>query len=381
MSKERLFFIDNLRILLAILVILHHLAIGYGAEGDWYYNEEWETSLISIIILTMFVAINQAFFMGFFFMISSYFGTSSCDRKGEWQFLKDRLKRLGIPLLFYEIVIHPFLIYMVGNYGSRVSFWEFLPAFLLKYFSFGNGPLWFVETLLIFSSIYVLWRLLKKSETSPAQINTPVAGKAPGNAAIALFAIVLGVITFIVRIWFPVDFWFDPLHWQLAHFSQYVALFVLGIVAYRRNWFELLSEAQGRIWTWIALILVPLFLAVAVAGGALEGDTTPFKGGIHWQSLAYSVWEQLMCMAMVVTLLLLFRKRFNTQGNLTRAMSTTAYAVYVFFAPVIVLLELALSGIRMDGGLKFVLVAPIAVILCFLVGYCMKKLPLARDVL
>jgi hypothetical protein len=38
-EKERLFFIDNLRILLIVLVIPVHLAITYGAPvGDWYYK-------------------------------------------------------------------------------------------------------------------------------------------------------------------------------------------------------------------------------------------------------------------------------------------------------------------------------------------------------
>ena len=32
-SRPRLFYIDNLRILLTILVILHHLAIIYGGSG------------------------------------------------------------------------------------------------------------------------------------------------------------------------------------------------------------------------------------------------------------------------------------------------------------------------------------------------------------
>ena len=76
-SKPRLLYIDNIRILLTILVILHHLAIGYGAPGDNIYVEAGEISMVSTILMTLFVAINQAFFMGFFFMISSYFTPGS----------------------------------------------------------------------------------------------------------------------------------------------------------------------------------------------------------------------------------------------------------------------------------------------------------------
>jgi len=70
-SKPRLFYIDNLRILLTILVIMHHLAIGYGASGNNPYVEAGEISTVSSILMTLFVAINQSFFMGLFLMLSS----------------------------------------------------------------------------------------------------------------------------------------------------------------------------------------------------------------------------------------------------------------------------------------------------------------------
>src|ERR1700730_8163280 len=38
-KSPRLFFMDNLRVFLTILVIMHHLAITYGAAGSWYYYD------------------------------------------------------------------------------------------------------------------------------------------------------------------------------------------------------------------------------------------------------------------------------------------------------------------------------------------------------
>jgi peptidoglycan/LPS O-acetylase OafA/YrhL len=64
MSQVRCAFIDNLRILLVVLVILHHLAITCGAEGSWNYRED-QADMLTSTVLTLFVAINQAFFMGF----------------------------------------------------------------------------------------------------------------------------------------------------------------------------------------------------------------------------------------------------------------------------------------------------------------------------
>jgi glucan biosynthesis protein C len=62
-------------------------------------------------------------------------------------------------------------------------------------------------------------------------------------------------------------------------------------------------------------------------------------------------------------------------------MSAASYAVYVLHPLVIVPLTLALSGIRLDLSLKFLLVAPVAVAFCFLIGHGVRKLPVVRGVL
>jgi surface polysaccharide O-acyltransferase-like enzyme len=373
-NGHRLLYIDNLRILLTILVILLHLSIGYGAPGDWYYNEEGQIGTVSSIVMTLFVALNQSFFMGFFFMLSSYFSPGSLDRKGAKLFLMDRLKRLGIPILFYALVLNPLLEYALAIfYGYEGSFWQALRE---GYFdSIAVGPMWFIEALLLFAILYVLWRRIKASTPRHAEHG------APRNGAIALFALVLGLITFVVRIWLPVGWWLEPFHFQLAHFPQYIALYILGIIAYQRNWFGELSDRQGRTWLWVTIALIVIFPIIFIAGGALQGNLDPFIGGWHWQSLAYSIWEQVICLAIVVTLLVWYRNRYNNQGKLGRLMSGAAYGTYIVHAPVITLLALALSGIKMDLTLKFVVVAPVAVAVSFLAGYLVKKLPVAQDIL
>ena len=105
-KRARLYFVDNLRILLIILLVLHHLAITYGHSGMWYYLDGRPDDL-AVLVATLFTAVNQAFFLAFFFMISGYFTPGSYHRKGSWPFLKDRLLSLGIPLLFYIVFIDP----------------------------------------------------------------------------------------------------------------------------------------------------------------------------------------------------------------------------------------------------------------------------------
>jgi surface polysaccharide O-acyltransferase-like enzyme len=378
-KKARMFFVDNLRILLIVLLILHHLIITYGHSGMWYYLEGRPDDLTNLIA-TLFTAVNQAFFLAFFFMISGYFTPGSYDRKGAGPFLKDRLLRLGIPLLIYIILIDPLIQYIVAvNVRSFPgSFWQFLTRYFGNYRGLGTGPLWFIESLLIFAVFYVLWRLLAKAAATPPQRD----GTPPSNLAVAVFALLLGVITFIVRIWRPVGWEFELLRLQFPYFPQYIALFVVGIIAYRGNWFLGISKGTGRLWLGIAafciLVLLPL---VFVLGGALEGNVDPFLGGVSWQSLALSVWEQFVCVGMVIGLLVWFRERLNSQRALAKAMSASAYTVYLIHAPVLVLLALALRGISLHALLKFVLVAPLAIALCFLIANYLRQLPLARRIL
>jgi hypothetical protein len=376
--KPRLFFIDNLRIYLISLIVLHHLSITYGHAGMWYYLEGRPDDITRLIV-TLFTAVNQAYFLGFFYLISGYFTPGSYDRKGSWPFLKDRLLRLGIPLLFYIVFIDPIIEYAVASrLGSiPIPFGQFLGQYFGNYRGLGTGPLWFIELLLIFTVFYVAWRLLVKPSVTPPQRD----GKPPSNLVIATFALLLAVITFVVRIWLPIGWVFEPLMLQFPYFPQYIGLFVIGIIAYRQNWFLGIPTTTGKVWLGIAIVLIVLLPVIFVLGGALEGNVDPFLGGVNWQSFALSLWEQFLCMGMVVGLLVLFRERLNHQGKVAKDMAASAYTVFLIHAPVIVFLALALRGITLHPLLKFVLVAPLALVICFTLAHYIRKLPLARDIL
>ena len=117
-GRARLLFIDNIRVFLTILVILHHLMITYAGTGSWIYREGRQDA-VTDALGGWFCAVDQAYFMGLFLLISAYFVPGSFDRKGPGRFLKDRLIRLGIPLaLFSWIVIPLFAWWFYGFAGS-----------------------------------------------------------------------------------------------------------------------------------------------------------------------------------------------------------------------------------------------------------------------
>ncbi|MHC4240784.1 MAG: acyltransferase family protein [Planctomycetota bacterium] len=384
MDKPRLYFIDNLRILLITLVAMLHLAITYGAVGSWYYRNAPEGYMP--IPLTWHNTTVQAFSMGLFFLISGYFTPRSYDRKGPRRFFKDRLLRLGIPILCYDFIIGPLMAYpliKVGalKRGSTLQFYGSYSEFLSIYyrrFHIGTGPLWFVEALLIFAGVYVLYRLLSKTPVSSVQDD----GKLPSNLTLALFALALGIVTFIVRIWLPIGWSFEPLNFQFPFFPQYICMYFVGIIAYRHNWLTRIPDAMGKLWLGVALLFILiLFPVLFILGGALEGDVSSFTGGLHWQCFGYAAWEQFTGIAMIIAMLFLFRKRFNRQGSLSKAASASAYTAYIIHAPVTVLVAIAIRNINLYPLLKFALAVLIAVPLCFALGNFIRQLPLAKRIL
>ena len=269
---KRIFYIDNLRIFLTILVIVHHASCTFGGEGNWYLKETVQNGSISMLVLTMFNAINQSFFMGFFFLIAGYFTPASVDRKGTSSYLKDRFIRLGIPLLVFGFFIYHIIKYLIIAFNSNpVSIIEYIRISVETYSLFGHGPLWFVQTLLIFALFYLIWRRISNSTVSGI---TPKP--LPGKKYILYAILSMGIITAIIRMWFPVGV--VILSMQLAHFAQYIFLFIIGTLLYRYNWIEPISENHGMFWPVITLCSIIVMPFVFLFGG--DGDPSVLYGRI-----------------------------------------------------------------------------------------------------
>jgi len=392
-ARPRLAYLDNVRWVLITSVVLIHLSVTYGVEADWIYYEGGEVNLFVSVLLAILAAIGANFAMGLFFLIAGYFTPAAYDRKGMRRFLIDRFRRLGIPWLIYEVVIHPLVFYAVDVHGGdckgalygcqyQGTFWQYLRDFPRALGSFGDGPVWFLEALLFFSIVYALWRIVSPPAPLPALKEASRTRAVPGNQTIALFALAIGLVTFVVRFWFKAFVQYEPFHLEFARFPQYIGLFVAGIWVYRHDWLVAFSDQRARIWRWVALgcalALPALLVASAPAPGTLDERAV---GGVNELSLAFSLLEGFLSVSMVITILSWFRRRFNHQGRLARAMAESSFAVYILHPAIIVPLALALSGIKMNLSLKFLLVAPIAVALCYLIAYGLRKLPLARTML
>ena len=370
-SGSRLAYLDNMRIYLIILLIVHHSSIAFGGGGDWPV-EDPSVNEINEAFLTFFTVVNQSYFMSAFFLLAGYFTPRSLEKKGPTSFLSDRLTRLGIPLLVYTtliININQFLVQVVWLKEPFTWLWEYNP-----------GHLWFLQALLLFAVIYVIYRGFsdryrsqKRSQVYPDRF--------PSNRALIFTIVVLAILTFMVRIFVPIGEWVGG--FQLAHFVHYIFCFFIGILAYRGDWFSRLQKSQALPWGIVALVVLPLFLVIAVLGGTLEGDEQAAKlvGGLHWQSFAYSIWESIMLIAVLTFLLYFFREHFSRAGALAITLAASVYTVYIIHQTLVTAVDIMFIPMSIPTIVKFVFVSIISVPLCFGLAILIRKIPYTQWVL
>jgi hypothetical protein len=267
--------------------------------------------------------------------------------------MKDRLVKLGVPILIFMIVVFPVMGYLL----------EGKPSITL-------GHLWFLELLLLFSAVYVACWLVKRPSSKAKRAF-------PGNKAIVAFAVVMALITFAVAIVAPENQWVPLSLFEPYHLTQYTMLFAAGILACRGGWIDAIPRAAAKLWSRVTILMVILLLVIDVVT-----DSSEFSGGLTIASLLGTFWEAFMCVSTCIALLALFKNRFNSQGPVAKALANNAFTVYMIHIPIIVFLQYLLIGVALDPLIKFAIVGALGVTLAFTIShYVIRQLPYAKHVL
>jgi peptidoglycan/LPS O-acetylase OafA/YrhL len=376
-ATKRLGYLDNLRSFVIFLVIVTHTMVTYSGFGGWYYKEAHSSlDMVSTIIFGLYGSFSQAWFMGILFFLAAYFATRSLEKRGPAAFVRERLFRLGVPLLIYMFLIDPFIGYFLMNYGNVQGHGSPLQAYLEYLGSFrwigSTGPLWFVEALLLFSLPYAAWRAIR-----PAAKATRAA---PSVMTAVLIIVATGLAAFSIRLFQPIGT--SVANLQLCYFASYIALFLLGIHAGEKRWLESFPEGRGMGWfTAVLAVGIPAWFVIMVGGGAAEGGSL-FNGGLNWQSFAYAFWESFVAIGFSLGLIAFFRKYLNVENRFTRLLAQNSFGIYMFHAPILIAISLLLRSWHGVPLLKFAVVVPLAFAATLAVSsLILRRIPGLRAVL
>ena len=93
----RLSYLDNIRSLVIVFVIVVHSAVTYSGFGSWYYVESFpeQLSVFEMIFFGFLQSFLQAWDMGLLFFIAGLFASMALEKRGSFAFIKERTFRLG----------------------------------------------------------------------------------------------------------------------------------------------------------------------------------------------------------------------------------------------------------------------------------------------
>ena len=338
---KRLCYLDNLKVCLTVLVIMHHAGQAYGNGGGWAYTPSNPAEFMPWI--WHFFSTNAAFFMGLYFFISGYFVPRSFDKQGTKQFVHKKLLRLGVPLLFM---------------GGIISILSGKPEI---------GHMWFVESLLVFCLIYALIRQWVQPVNEACYSKPTIIG-------LLVVALLMGVGSYVIRQISPQDHWIwpfgiIPIPMEPAHYLQYVMMFVLGILAYRFQWLDKMSNSVG---------FMALLIGIALAMGNYLRDGGPWDAFV-WQW--FGIYESLMCVFISFGLIWLFREFVSTTSRFWQWCAAQSYGAYMFHLLLMIVLQNAMDSIWIGAFGKFLFIGVVTTVLSFHLTWMVKMIPGFKKVL
>jgi len=333
--NKRIVYIDFIKVFLTCMVVAHHAGQAYGATGGvWLISDSPELGF-----LKPFFFINAAYMMGFYFFISGFFTPGSLKKKTVKQYLTDRLFRLGIPLLFFLLLVFGPLHYFLSD--TRLNYFEFLANLHFNQPPLSFGHLWFVASLLLYSVLYLV---LGKVMTFRFQFSETFRFWYP-----LLYLLFLIPANVAVRTTYPIDTWVTwliPI--EVAHLPQYLSLFLLGTIACKNNMLENIKPITALIYMLTGILLFMTRETVYSILPAIWGE---------------SVTESFLCVGLCLGIISLFKIADFKMNGFIRFLSDNAYGIYLFHLLIVIGLQALLSGIETDTSIKFLLVTIFGILL------------------
>ncbi|MFF2326751.1 MULTISPECIES: acyltransferase [unclassified Streptomyces] len=385
---RRLDWLDNLRITLTVLVVVHHAAQPYGPADWWYVEGQSRTPALASLS-----AVDGTFFMSLFFFVSAVFVPASYERRGAWRFLKARLIRLGIPVVVGALTIVPGLMYAYYVHYRGYPAIPFARYFTDVYLGLGEKPadwtgpswpdlqfghLWFIQNLLAYCVLYVACRkagqLLRRRHGARVSGTRP----APGHAALLWLTAGIASATFLVRLRYPLDTWvpvLDFLQVEPARVPQYAAFFTLGVLAHRYDWLDRFDARTG--WVWLSGGLAGAALLFAIGA-----DADCFgPGGFTGPAALWAAYDSALCVSLSVGVLTLFREAVTRRGRLSTELAANSYGVYIIHVPMVVTVQYYLAGHGLSAAGAWAVACALVVPTSFLITAGLRRLPGFRHVL
>jgi glucan biosynthesis protein C len=375
-TTTRIAFLDNLRYLMVVLVVVYHSVAAYAIVAPHWTVHDTNT-FAADIIRELF----DVFVMPVLFFAAGYFALPSLEKKGVWEFLKDKVQRLLVPWALAVLIILPLALYDQPVKPVR-PFWKYWLNYLSSFevrLRFTQTPVgittqaiyWFISLLfaffLLFALIYVLARRGRGGAVLPAP-RTPASGRSV-LVALAAFGLLTFAAYFILLLFVPDSSWFTLymfLEFQVTRLVPFAGYFAFGVYAQSRGWFAD-GKPLGSLTLWGALSAV-LAVAYLVFGQPMFADTAGTANLTVGYLLVFAFLRSFLLLSLLVVFASFGVRYWNRTSSLDRQLAAASYNIYLVHFFIVVGLQAAL--LKWIGGpvpvkIAFVFLAALSLSLAF----------------
>jgi glucan biosynthesis protein C len=372
-ASARVIFMDNLRYLMVVLVIVYHAVAAYAIVAP-----HWTVHDTSMFAADIVRELFDVFMMPILFFAAGYFTLPSLAKKGVREFLKDKVKRILIPWALAVLIVAPLAFYDQSVKPVQ-PFWKYWLWYLgqfeirLRYTQTPVGATtqmiyWFLSLLFAFFLITALvYALARKWRGTGIQ---PVAHKVKsGNSiliALVTFGLLMSSAYFVLLLLIPDSSWFTLhmfLEFQVTRLVPYAGAFAFGIFAQSRGWFSD-GKPLGSLTLWgiVSVLLAVAYLAFGQPVFADTAGTTVLSAGYL---LAFALLRSFLLLSLLVVFVSFGLRYWNHANKLDQQLAATSYNIYLVHIFIVIALQSAL--LEWTGGL-----VPIKIAIVFLIALALS---------
>jgi glucans biosynthesis protein C len=389
-NLDRNLWVDYLRSALTVLVVAHHSSLAYTTFA-WFDKDAYINSTHAIVDakrwigLDIFENFNDVFFMSLMFLIGGLFLFKSINKKGTFNFLKDRFYRLFIPFLFVGtlfMLIAYFPSYYVAHNNTDII------AYIKDFFvveKWPVGPPWFIWVLFLFNVLFAVFHSrFQKLNGRIEKLSSCIK-----NKPVILF-VTLFVITWILYV--PIAYnigagtWtgIGPFDFQLSRILLYFGYFIIGVLIgntdFNNDLFSIKSTIVKKWWLWLVLSLLVYALLTMIA----EPLRQMLKNGIIKEFYAWMIYYIIYvasCIMSCIAFITTFRKLVHTGKRWWDSLSENAYLIYLIHYIFVIGIQFALLTYNIPAILKFFITFIFALSFSWLASILLRKVNIIKKYL
>lgn len=364
---DRVIFLDNLRAVTILLVVMLHGCIIYMVNApSWWYVVDHERS----IIFDALVVLLDVPLMPVLFFISGYFALPTLTKRHSIkEFLKDKFKRVGLPWLFGSLILAPLITYM--TYFSRsipISLFQFWSREFWNPIIYQQSVYWFLGILfLMFSLLSLAYKLSKSIRTLTQK------AALPSSMSFAIYIVLVTVAFFFISIFYASNDWrhcyifvFQP-----VRVPSYIGYFILGMYAYKSAWFTSNGYKPNIVPLFILFILSGIFYLAFRFTTSIDNKTILIK-------LIDAVNFNVFCFFSVMFALAFFEQKINKHWPYWKSLTAASYGIYYFHSLFLYPLALVFRQAPLIAFQKATLVILLAILLSWfftmLLQYSLRRI-------